>query len=242
MACDELVTARLLDAGVYARSIAAIAGAVGPIRAAITPGIFDGDVLEERIRRLIERRCGDLRRARAALAGGFVAFAVCVALASGLALSALAQSAAQPEMLLGVDAYNRGDYAGAAQHFEKGVAADPANARARLFLANAYWRQFLAENKFSSDEKAVAPLLIKAREQYQAILARDPTNVKATFGMVAMNGPSRLAESREMVLKAIESDPGRADAYYTLGVLDWQLAWNLIGAAKSPGSMQLRIE
>ena len=56
MACDELVTERLMDAGIYARSILSIAtGMMTLPRPGYTLGVFDGDILEERIRRLVER-------------------------------------------------------------------------------------------------------------------------------------------------------------------------------------------
>src|SRR5262249_46280441 len=160
-----------------------------------------------------ERRGGDLRRARAALAGGLAALAICVAVASGLAVSALAQSAARPEMQLGVNFFNSGDYAAAVRHFEDGVAADPSNVRARLFLATAYTRLFMAQGNFSADESTPAPLLEKARQQYEATFARDPKNISAMYGLIDMNGPANAAASRGMILKAIEFDPGRKDSY-----------------------------
>src|ERR1035441_1337559 len=55
MACDELVTARLLDPRAYAQSIMSIANGMcalpGP---GYSLGIFDGNILEQRIRRLLE--------------------------------------------------------------------------------------------------------------------------------------------------------------------------------------------
>src|SRR5262249_52374765 len=78
-------------------------------------------------------------------------------------------------------------------------------------------------------------------EQYEEVLARDPNNETAAFGLVAMNGPGHLTESRERILKVIASDPGRGDAYYTLGVIDWQMAYRAIGAAPHSDPGQLRI-
>ena len=78
MACDELVTHRLLDAGVYARSIMSIAtGMMALPRPGYTLGVFDGDILEARIRRLVERPVANLKRARLLLATGLAALALC---------------------------------------------------------------------------------------------------------------------------------------------------------------------
>ena len=149
MACDELVTRHLLEPAVYARSIMTIAGAVSPLdRPDYALGVFDGDILEERIRSLMERRGGDLRRARIALTGALSALALCLVFASGMAVSGFAQSAAQSEMQTAAEAFNRGDFQAAVEHFEAAVHAEPANLKARLFLANAYVRQALAEHQY----------------------------------------------------------------------------------------------
>jgi beta-lactamase regulating signal transducer with metallopeptidase domain len=72
MACDELVTQCLIDAGVYARSIMSIASGMTVLpRPGYTLGVFDGDSLEERIRPLLERPAANLKRANAARCGPF---------------------------------------------------------------------------------------------------------------------------------------------------------------------------
>ncbi len=93
MACDELVTRKLLDAGVYARSIMSIAASMMAVaRPGYTLGVFDGDILEQRIRRLLHRPAANLKRARLLLAGGLSALALCAVIASGMALTARAQT------------------------------------------------------------------------------------------------------------------------------------------------------
>lgn len=60
MACDELVAGRVLGPELYARSLVQVAGAlVAPRGQAFTLGVFDADILEERIMRLVR----DTRRA-----------------------------------------------------------------------------------------------------------------------------------------------------------------------------------
>ena len=92
MACDELVAGRWMDAGLYARSIVKIAAGLIPSpRAGCALGVFDGDILEERIRRLLDGRKASVRRGRALFAAGLLALAACAAAASGVALAARAQ-------------------------------------------------------------------------------------------------------------------------------------------------------
>jgi len=56
LACDELVTERLLDASGYARSLLRLAESAMVLhRSAYTVGAFDADILEERIMKLVKR-------------------------------------------------------------------------------------------------------------------------------------------------------------------------------------------
>src|SRR5262249_22019370 len=64
------------------------------------------------------------------------------------------------------------------------------------------------------------------------VLARDPRSVAAMLGVAALNGADRARESRELMLRAVEIDPKNRAAYYTLGTLDWQLAYKAIDAAR----------
>lgn len=53
LACDDMVTERLIDPDVYARSLIRVASAlVLPAGQALTLGVFDADILEERIMKL----------------------------------------------------------------------------------------------------------------------------------------------------------------------------------------------
>lgn len=55
LACDDVVTKRLLEPEAYARSLVRVAGAlVLPAARALTLGVFDADILEERIMKLTQ--------------------------------------------------------------------------------------------------------------------------------------------------------------------------------------------
>ena len=57
LACDELVAGRVLAADAYARSLVLVASSLTtPAKHAYSLGVFDADILEERIMRLIEKR------------------------------------------------------------------------------------------------------------------------------------------------------------------------------------------
>ena len=235
LACDELVAARLLEPSVYARSIMRIAEAMtGMGRPGYTLGVLDGDILEERIRRLMDGRRANLKRARMSLAAGLSALAVCVAVAAGLAVSARAQSAAYPEVKAGAEAYNQGDFTAAVAHFHQATELDPTNLNARLHLANALVRRFAANPK-AYDQEAV---FNEARRQYQEVLASQPGNETAIFGLVALNSPVQAKESHELMMKIIAQDPANGSAYYAAGVFDWQMAYGELTRARQAAGMR----
>jgi hypothetical protein len=65
LACDEMVTERWLDAPDYARSLLRLAdSAMASHRPTYTLGVFEADILEERIMKLIERKPRLSERAR----------------------------------------------------------------------------------------------------------------------------------------------------------------------------------
>lgn len=232
IACDEAVTQRLLDAGVYARSLVSIAAAMTALPdTAYTLGVFDGDNLEERIRRLMERPAANWKRARLLLAGGLSALAVCAAVASGLALTARAQGGSQAEMRSAEAAYNSGDFASAVQHFESAVKLDPANVKAKLFLANTLLKQY-----YAGKSEPRSPLLLRARQQYQGVLAYDPGNQQALEGLMALAiSTGNPAQGREMALQLIAKNPTDKTGYYTAGVMDWAIVYPAYQKAKQAG-------
>lgn len=234
MACDELVTRSLLDAGVYARSIMAIAASMTALpRPGYTLGVFDGDILEQRIRRLVERPVRNLKRARLLLATGLGALALCAAIASGLAISARAQGGpAQDEMKQGASAYNRGDFQAAVEHFRNAVKLEPANIRSRLFLANALLNAYVPGGAGSGS-------LTEARQQYLDVLASQPQNRQALEGLASLaTFTKQFNEAHDWLLKVISADPKDESAYYTVGFVDWSIVYPAYSQARAAAGMR----
>ena len=227
MACDELVTQRLMDARVYARSILSIAtGMMTLPRPGYTLGVFDGDILEERIRRLVERPASNFKRARLLLAAGLSALALCGVIASTVALTARAQGAAQAILKQAESAYNREDFQQAVELFENAVRVEPANVKAKLLLANAILRA----------DTAQAP---RARQQYLDALALDSGNKQALQGLMLLDtNTKQFTGAREWALKAIQADPANIGAYYTIGFIDWSLTYPDYARARQAAAMQ----
>jgi beta-lactamase regulating signal transducer with metallopeptidase domain len=93
LACDELVTQRLLAPQAYARSLVRVANATMRPADAFTLGLFGGDVLEERITRLTKKRAQlGLRVARPVMA-----LALCVLGAVVFSISAFSFDLRSPK-------------------------------------------------------------------------------------------------------------------------------------------------
>jgi hypothetical protein len=97
LACDEQVTERLLDGPSYARALVHLARAASAgARPGYSLGVFDADVLEERIMRLIdERPRANARAGRVLVLVAAVALAVSGAAASANSVSVFGFSPAQ---------------------------------------------------------------------------------------------------------------------------------------------------
>jgi beta-lactamase regulating signal transducer with metallopeptidase domain len=85
LSCDELVTDRLLEPGVYVRSLVQLADAaitVSRPTATITVGVADADILEERVMTILSRPKIGLRRKKLLLtSAAFVFIVSCVVVA-----------------------------------------------------------------------------------------------------------------------------------------------------------------
>ena len=227
MSCDELVAARMMDPRVYANLLVRIAASLaGLSHPRLALGIFDGDMLQERVRRLTSNARASIARTRIALGTALAGFVAIILAASGIALPVLAQSPAAPEVRAGVQALNNNDYPAAVQRLKSAVAADPSNVNARLYLATACIRQFAALPGAERMKIAPAdsPLVTCARPQYKAVLALDPNNSNAMFGL-AVTTQDDTQSAHDLMVKVANASPNDASARYMVGVLDWKLAF-----------------
>ena len=237
MACDEMVAEHLLDADVYARSIVSIAaGMMALPQPDYTLGVFDGNILEERIRSLMERRGVNFKRARLALITGLSALLVCGVAASMIAITARAQSGADAAISEGNAAMARRDFAGAIAKFDSAVQLDPASTKAKLGLALAILSNSQPADWANPNDAAG----LRARQLFQNVLAVEPRNIQAIDGMANITlYAKQFAEAKQWARKGIEVDPTSSGAYYTIGFIDWAVTYPDYVKARSAAGMQL---
>jgi len=151
---------------------------------------------------------------------------------SSLSANLLAQTTASDELKLGVQAYKHSRFEEAIQHFEKCVALDPQNGKARLYLATAYAQQYIP-GVDTPDNKHYAE---QAIEHYQCVLDGNP-DVDEPLHSARADSAKGIAylylqmkkfdDSKKYYLMVSDLDPDDPEPYYSIGVIDWTLTYVL---------------
>lgn len=150
-----------------------------------------------------------------------------------LAISAFAlqdqHDDARAELNQGVQAYRAANYDEAIRHFENAVRMDPGLKVDRLYLATAYAQQYIPGVE-TPENLAMAT---KAIDQYNQVLGMDPVNINAIKGIAFLKMQlKRFDEARAEYKRAIEIDPNDPETYYSVGVIDWSMAYSEITPEK----------
>ena len=129
---------------------------------------------------------------------------------------------ARDQLNKGVNSYKSGHYEDAIEHFKNAVALDNNLGVARLYLATAYFQQYVPgvdtpENNRSAD---------LAIEQYQAVLdqpgVKEATKITALKGIASLYfNEKKFEQAKEYHHKVLEVDPSDPETYYSIGVIDW---------------------
>jgi len=125
---------------------------------------------------------------------------------------------ARDQLTKGVQAFKNARYEEAVNHFQQSIALDPSYEDAKLYLATAYSYQ-VVPNLDTPENLAIAQ---KALDGFSAVLAKDPNDLTALKQMASIyRNIKKFDEAKEYEKKVIALAPNDAEAYYTLGVLDW---------------------
>ena len=140
------------------------------------------------------------------------------------------RAAAREELNQGVQAYKAANYEEAIRRFENVVRMDPELKVGRLYLATAYAQQYIPGVETPEN---LAPAT-KAIDQYNQVLGMDPVNVTAVKGIAFLKMQmKRFDEARTEYKRAIEIDPNDPEPYYSVGVVDWSMAYREITTEKA---------
>jgi tetratricopeptide (TPR) repeat protein len=135
----------------------------------------------------------------------------------------------------GVQAFRNAQYSQAVEKFEEAVKLDPNFATARLYLAMAYYSQYIPGAESPENQQ----MADHALEQFQKVLSQDPKNDVATKSIASLYYNERKWDLAEQwYKKAIELDPKDKEGYYTLGVIAWSKWYPVYGTARAKLSMK----
>jgi tetratricopeptide (TPR) repeat protein len=157
------------------------------------------------------------------------AFAVAALLILAAGVSGCNKLRARDLLNKGVAAFKEAQFDKAVEFFKEAKELDPDLLNARLYLATAYASQYIpgapsAENRRHGDE-AVA--------EYKNVLEKVPDNMSAIDGLASilyqMAGQpfdeKKFEESKVYHQKHIALKPQDPQPYYSIGVIDWAIAY-----------------
>src|SRR5690242_5780267 len=142
-----------------------------------------------------------------------------------LALAALVVFAAGCQKLKSRDQLNQGvrafqgaQYQEAVEHFKTAVELDPAFPTARLYLATAYFQQYIP----GAESPENTQMAKAAYDQFMKVLDQDPRNTVAIASVASLYlYQKKWDEAQQWYEKLVAVDPNNADAYYSLGFIAW---------------------
>ena len=118
----------------------------------------------------------------------------------------------------GVRAFQSAQYPEAVEHFKTAVELDPAFPTARLYLATAYFQQYIP----GADSPENSQMATAAHEQFMKVLDQDPKNTVAIASVASLYlNQKKLDDAQQWYEKLIAVDPKNADAYYSEGFIAW---------------------
>lgn len=146
-----------------------------------------------------------------------------------VAISGCAKLQARDLLNKGVAAFKNAQFDAAVEDFKRAKELDPDLINARLYLATAYASQYIpgapSDENMRHGQEAMA--------EYREVLDKDPNNLNAIDGLASilyqMAGqpfdPKKFEESKSFHQKHIQIKPQDPQPYYSVGVIDWALAY-----------------
>jgi Tfp pilus assembly protein PilF len=135
----------------------------------------------------------------------------------------------------GVQAYKSTQYTQAVERFETAVQLDPTFTPARLYLAMAYYMQYIPGAESPENQQ----MADRALDQFQKVLQQDPKNDVATKSIASLYyNQKKWDQADEWYKKSLQLNPNDKEAYYTLGVIAWSKWYPIYGTARAKLSMR----
>lgn len=151
-----------------------------------------------------------------------VGFAVLLAM---LATAGCTKLKARDQLNKGVQAYKNSRYEEAIGHFKQAVDYDPSLINARLYLATAYAQQYIPGAETEENKRNA----LSAIDEFKKVLEKNPpreAQVASLKGIASLYfNMKEMQQAKDYHKKVIELDPNDPEAYYSIAVIDWTLAY-----------------
>jgi tetratricopeptide (TPR) repeat protein len=140
---------------------------------------------------------------------------------------------ARDQLNKGVQAYKSARYEEAINHFQQAVDYDPKLPMARAYLATAYAQQVVPDLTTPENLKAAN----MAIDSFQKVLDEKPGDINSMKGIASIYfNIDEYDKAKDWQKKVLDADPRDAEAAYTIGSIDWRLAYrNAVQALKNVG-------
>jgi tetratricopeptide (TPR) repeat protein len=129
---------------------------------------------------------------------------------------------ARDQLNKGVAAFRNAQFQASIMHFKEAVGLDPSLLNAKLYLATAYFQQYIPGGE-SPENVKVGEQAIKAFEE---VLQTDPNNTTAIASIGQMYYNMRqFQKSKEYQQHWVQVAPNNPTPYYWIGMLDWAIVF-----------------
>jgi tetratricopeptide (TPR) repeat protein len=129
---------------------------------------------------------------------------------------------ARDQLNKGVEAFRNAQFQAAILHFKNAVALDPTLLNAKLYLATAYYNQYIPGGE-SPENLKVAQQAIDA---FEDVLKTDPNTTNAIASLAQIYYYMRKFDrAKEYQRHWVQVEPNNPVPYYWIGVLDWAICF-----------------
>jgi Tfp pilus assembly protein PilF len=129
----------------------------------------------------------------------------------------------------GVRAFQSAQYPEAVEHFKTAVELDPAFPTARLYLATAYFQQYIP----GAESPENTQMAKAAYDQFMKVLDQDTRNTVAMASVASLYlYQKKWDDAQQWYEKLVSVDPNNADAFYSLGFIAWSKWYPAYGTAR----------
>jgi tetratricopeptide (TPR) repeat protein len=129
---------------------------------------------------------------------------------------------ARDQLNKGVAAFRAAQFQTAIVHFKNAVALDPTLLNARLYLATAYFNQYIPSGESPENLK----IAHQAIDAYEDVLKADPNNSNAIASIAQIYYyMKQFDKAKEYQRHLLQVEPNNPVPYYWIGVLDWAVVF-----------------